>query len=453
MSHSETKYQNENISIDLTKQPGCRVKMDIIVSPGAVQSAHKKAIKSLSKEVSIPGFRKGKAPESLIVQNFGKQLESEWKDTVLRTAFDEALKLTQLPMFNKESIQDVKIKKISLEDGAELFISYDSAPEIPSIDPQKIQLKRPRTPSVEPKELENTIDEVLLANAEWTDITDRGAQEGDFIVLDIVTKEDHPRVLCQDTLFHLAKEKMGDWMHKLILGATSGQVVEGMSEKAKTEECQACEDGTHDHSHEDAEFIPTLCQITIKKIRVAKMPKLDDEFVQKHKFESVDHFKKILQERILLGKKQEQQQHLERIVESKILELYPFDIPHSLVQDKGFQRKKEILEELKTKIEDATALREKTNEIEHRVEERLENDFRLYFLARKLVDEQKIPIYEKDLQEEFMQQMSLRSSGGFSYVTDTMDTQELSNRLYHKVLINKALNYLIEHASWLEGSQ
>lgn len=70
-------FQNENISMTLTREPFCRVHLDVIVTPKAVKASHHQAMRNINKEVSVPGFRKGKAPESMVLKNFGSHVEKE----------------------------------------------------------------------------------------------------------------------------------------------------------------------------------------------------------------------------------------------------------------------------------------------------------------------------------------------------------------------------------------
>ena len=62
--------QNENVRFTIHHKPACIVEFDVEALEPLVKSAHKKAARTISKEVTLPGFRKGKAPEEMILKNF-----------------------------------------------------------------------------------------------------------------------------------------------------------------------------------------------------------------------------------------------------------------------------------------------------------------------------------------------------------------------------------------------
>ena len=75
MSTQETEPEvstvnNDNVTVTITKKPHCEIKFDIKVNPRPVAAAYQKALKNINKEVNIPGFRKGKAPEKLISEKY-----------------------------------------------------------------------------------------------------------------------------------------------------------------------------------------------------------------------------------------------------------------------------------------------------------------------------------------------------------------------------------------------
>ena len=56
----------------------------------------------VGKEVTLPGFRKGKAPEALVEKNYPKQIDSEWQKCIADLAFRDSVKLTKIPLLNNE---------------------------------------------------------------------------------------------------------------------------------------------------------------------------------------------------------------------------------------------------------------------------------------------------------------------------------------------------------------
>ena len=61
-------FENNNFKISVQEEPGCLVKLNVFVSPEQTNKNYKLAVKKINKEVSVPGFRKGKAPDSTVIR-------------------------------------------------------------------------------------------------------------------------------------------------------------------------------------------------------------------------------------------------------------------------------------------------------------------------------------------------------------------------------------------------
>ena len=105
MSHSAPAAEHELISDDVRvlvhRKPACRIEMDVKTSPQMVKEARKNAIKSVGKEVSIHGFRKGRAPEEIILKKFPNYVEKQLHKEIADLAFAAAQKEAKVPVLNK----------------------------------------------------------------------------------------------------------------------------------------------------------------------------------------------------------------------------------------------------------------------------------------------------------------------------------------------------------------
>src|ERR1700733_3030989 len=227
------EYSSDHVRVVAERKPGCRVKLDIQVTPLGAAAAYKKAIKSVNKEVSLPGFRKGKAPDNMVIKNFGKYVDQEWQEVLVQTAFKEALGLVKLYPLNEKSIQRPQIKKASQTDGAQIIIEYESNPEVPDIIPADLRLKRIERKNVSQKEIEDSCLQLRLHHSVWEEITDRPVEENDYAEIDIEDVENPGHYVCQNTLFEVKEGKMGDWMFRLIVGKNLFESVEGLSERSQ----------------------------------------------------------------------------------------------------------------------------------------------------------------------------------------------------------------------------
>ena len=163
----ESTFQNDNIQTNVKKLPGCRILLDVTVSPKAVAAAREKAVAAVRKKISLPGFRKGKAPDSMIRDKYAKSIDKESEDILLNTTFDEAIKLINIFPFNRNSVKSASVKSLSKEEGAKISYEYECAPHIPTISPNSLKIKNVEIKPVTEQQIERTIQNLSIQSGEW----------------------------------------------------------------------------------------------------------------------------------------------------------------------------------------------------------------------------------------------------------------------------------------------
>lgn len=443
-TNNQDHFQNDNISVTVKREPGCRVHLDIKVTPQAVRAARSKALKSINKEVSIPGFRKGRAPEAVVEERFANYIDKEWRQTVLETSFSEAINLIKIFPFTKDSVYSANLKSISLDEGATLSYEFEERPHLPPISPHELsQLHVPPVPRqpVKDADINHVIDDLCLRHAEWNDVNDRPVQEGDFVDIDIDILSEPARNACTDARLAVAPGKMEGWMRRLIVGMTPGQTVEGMSEKEdKHKDCHGCDDPTHHHNEE---FKPALCRFTVHAIKQAKIPPFDDELAKKFGANGADDLKEKVKTNLNRRAEEEQKNSQRVLMQQALLNKYHVDVPRSFVQNAGKNQRKQIIDSLRADgVAESEILAEATK-IEEEISRRAQHDFQLHFLLQNIAHENKIAVADDEVMMEYLQHMWQQKSGQ-SQSQLPENPEEAKAQIHTQLLLLKTLDFLLE---------
>lgn len=164
---------------NITKVSDSHLKVAVAVDKDAWKDAQAKAFDKEAEKVTVPGFRKGKAPKALVAERIGQ--EAIWN-----TAIDSLLSTVLVGIISEENIQpfyrpDVSVTKLS---GDELELVYDII-TIPSVTLGAytgLSAKK-EAPSVTDKEVDDAIADMLKGNAEL-EVVDREAKIGDTTIID-----------------------------------------------------------------------------------------------------------------------------------------------------------------------------------------------------------------------------------------------------------------------------
>ena len=132
--------QQTDVTTIVHRKPACHIELEVKASPALVLAARKEAIKKIGKEVTFPGFRKGHAPEEMVVKKYSSAIESQWHKSIADAAFSAAQLQARVPLLSHTPVT-FDLKKHSLEEGAEIVFSFDTEPEVPTVDPKLFQVK------------------------------------------------------------------------------------------------------------------------------------------------------------------------------------------------------------------------------------------------------------------------------------------------------------------------
>ncbi|MBS0605004.1 MAG: trigger factor [Verrucomicrobia bacterium] len=378
--------QNDKVRFTIHYKPACVVEFDVEAFEPLIKAAHKKAAKAIAKEVVLPGFRKGKAPEELIIKNFSKEVDKEWQQEIANACFQECGKLAQVPVLHRDAKITYKMKSHS-PSGALLILTFETEPKVPHVDPKQMQLKAIKRPEVNEDKINETIRQVQLFFANWHHVHDRPVQEGDFVLLDVDVIEETPSTpLFSNTRFEVTEKSMAQWMRELVMGKKAGDSMEGTSVPDQ------------DASAEDKEGLtPKKVRVTIKAIDTATLPALDDDFVKKLGVSTVAEMKTNITD---LLNKQADAHVLEaqrELASEFLLTQYPFDLPATLIEKETQFRFRQLLQDADfQKYWESLSAEERTKTIKT-VYEQSEKAVRMFYLCRQIVADAKIRIDASDI--------------------------------------------------------
>jgi trigger factor len=158
-----------------------RTTLEIEVPAEEVQEAFAAVTRSYTKKASIPGFRKGRAPEAVVQKRFGDQIKEDVLEALLPDALAAAVEERKLLVLGRPHIEDLKWEPPGpIRFSARLDLK-------PPVDPGEYKGVPVEDHPAEPAddEVSSVIDRIREAHAEFHPIEGRSAAPGDFAVADI----------------------------------------------------------------------------------------------------------------------------------------------------------------------------------------------------------------------------------------------------------------------------
>ncbi len=433
---AQNHFKNENLSVEVEFQPGCQIVGHVSVEPAPVGAAYQSALKKVSKQVSLPGFRKGKAPTQLIESQFAKYVEQEWHDEVMRTSFAEMLKLVGRQPLNERAIHRPKVESCCRKEGAKIVFTYEAEPEVPEIKEDGLEIASVEKKPVEDDAVEKATRELRLHHATWEKVEEeRAVEEGDFIDVDIENiGVDPAQSICKDRRFEVVEGKIGAWLKELVIGMKVGESREGES----TVDPKAPEEVK-------AKFEPTKCKVTLNAIQKPTLPELDEEFAKKMGLKKAEELVEKVREQLEKDEEARVQNERKELLQDKLLEAYPFEVPVSLKESERSLRIKERIRELVSQGLSEEAIKGKEKEIEEEVAQEVDAALRIFFLLRKHAEKEGIRVTNEETANALMREMYR-----FPISEKTKKPEvppEVYAQVFSNLLIDKVKKHLLDKVS------
>ncbi len=434
VTDTKQEFQNDKIRLKVTQQPYCLVTLDIEIGPEETKNTFAKAVKAINKEVSLPGFRKGHAPDKLITQHYAKYVDEEWKRILSITALNHATELAQIKAFSETRVPAPTFHKLDKETGAELTFTLEREPVVTIPDPSHFSLESKQPRVITHKDEERELRSILFSQTTWEEITDRAVQENDYIDIDIDTLESPSVSLCRDSRFQVTQGMMPNWMRKLVIGLTPGQHSEGISER---------DEETMDEAIL-ADFKPTPCRITVKTIFQTELPPIDDLLAKKVGAENVDDLKHKIRHRLENEARSEVEHNLLTQLIGQLLEKFPIDAPASLIEHEMLIKQANLMNAVLKDNDSPAELREKIKAVKATAQEAGEEWAKLTLFGTTYAKSHDLQITQGELYTEWLVQ-----SKGFKpplemTIEANMTPELIQRSLYLTVVTIKALRHFLE---------
>ncbi len=312
-------------------------KLTIEVSAEEFETALDKAYKKNKNKISLPGFRKGKAPRAMIEKMYGTGVFYEdAADDLIPGAYESAAKESELEIVAQPSIDVTQIEK-----GKPFIFTATVAvkPEVTLGDYKGIEVEK-KTAEVTDEELQAEIDKVRESNSRMITVEDRAVQDGDITTIDFegfVDGEPFEGGKGENYPLTIGSHSFIDNFEEQLIGKNIGEETEvnvTFPEQYQAEELQGK---------------PAVFKVTIKEIKVKELPELDDDFAQDvSEFDTVDEYKEDLKKKLLENKEAALKREKEEDVVGKIIENATMEIPDPMVDTQVRQMVQEFSQRIQS---------------------------------------------------------------------------------------------------------
>ena len=355
----------------------------------AVEAAYQRQ----KKNISMPGFRKGKVPRKMCERTYGENVFYEDAINALLN-----MELPALIIDNELNVVDtpkVGVTAVSKEDGVTMKVICVTKPEI-SLDGYK-GIEAPKVvKEVTDEDVDQQIENMRQRNARVVSVDDRAAEIGDEVNLNF-------EGFFGDEAFEGGKGEN----YQLKLG--SGQFIPGFEDQVAGHKIGENFDVTvkfpEDYQMEEYAGKEAVFHCLINSISHEELPELDDEFVKDTSdFDTVDELKADVRKKLEENAENAAANSFENAVTLKLMEKVTDPIPHCMFEHRADSLMNQFANQLKAQGVSLGLYLQYTgmdqDALKETYLERAENEVKLRLALEKITELEKLEVSDEDLEAE-----------------------------------------------------
>lgn len=297
------------------------VKFNMEISAEEFEAGIVKAYQKEKGKFVVDGFRKGKVPRKIIEARFGEDVFFEEAiNLILQEEYPKAVDELGLAVINRP---DLDIDGIKKGEGFVVNVTVEVYPEIEVKDYKGVEIEK-ISEELDEDAVEKELEALQKRNARLVSV-DREAQDGDTVIID------YAGFVGEDQFEGGTAEN-----YSLKLG--SGAFIPGFEEqlvgKKAGEEVEVKVTFPEEYHAPDLAGKEAVFKCKVHEVKAEELPKLDDDFASDvSEFDTLDEFKKDLQEKLEESAKKTAVQRMQDAAVRAVVDANDFDIPEVIVDD------------------------------------------------------------------------------------------------------------------------
>jgi trigger factor len=413
-------------------EASCRRELELEIPAEEVSKKIESVAKEFARLATIPGFRRGKAPVSLIRRRFADDIKGEVLQTLVPERVEKAVAEQKLT-----PVSQPKVDKLDFNEGQPLKFRavFEVMPEFELGSYKALQLEVPAMDITE-EDLKKTLDEMRDRAATFAPVEGRAIQDGDFAQVKLLgTPEGGGDPLqAESVLCHIGAEETMEPFNTNLKGASVGE-----------------------HKNLDVEYPadypdPKLAgkkyhyAVEVLGIKTKKLPDLNDDFAKDvSDATTLEDLKKRVREGLEHERDHKHKELLHEKVLAELVKLHDFPVPESLVEQQMDVRLERVVRSLAAQGVDPRAVNVDWVALRRRQADRARDDVKAELIIDRIASAESIDVSEEDVSRE-LEHMAGHSGESAEALRARLTKQGTLDRMKAKLRSDKTLDWIEQNA-------
>ncbi|MEI7541967.1 MAG: trigger factor [bacterium] len=373
---------------EVKDEKNCRKVIEVKVEKERVDTVYTKVFNSFKENARIEGFRKGKAPEAMILSKFKKDIDEEVTKELVPETYNEVMKALNLNVVTYPMLQEVT----PTEDGISYKIVVEVNPEFELKEYKKIKVEDKKLKEVTDLDVNKELDRLRQYRGKLKDSLSDTAKDGYYVTIAMagfVDGKAEASMTSESQFLQIGAGSMIKDLESGLIGMKLGQEKD-ISVTFPADYFEKAFAGKH-----------AVIKAKLNSIKELEMPEMTDAFAKEISGkETVAELKNLIKDNMSKQAEEDIRSFKVDQIIKKLNEMHSFELPQGLVDEeitniinryqKNLQQQGLTLQALGMTMED---LRTKSKK-------QAEDNLKSIYILRKIAEAEKIDVLDADVEIE-----------------------------------------------------
>jgi trigger factor len=427
-----------------------RKEIKIEIEAADVRAEFERVTQEYARAVTVPGFRKGHAPVTVVRTRYKKDIQGDVLKRLVPEAVEQAIEESGFQVIGQPDVHldNENLDKLGQEP-ITLHAHVEVMPELALGEYKGIEAAR-RTRPVTDEEIEQVIENLREASASLQPVEDRPAQEGDTVTVDIrgryVEPAEEEDINVSDVDVVLGSEGVLPEFNENLDGVQPDEV--------KSFTVKYPDDFGPGGRAQDGEERKGLAgktieyTATVSAVRRKEVPALDDDWVKslgEEEVETVEGLRARVRENLSKSAEQESEHRLRDEVLGQLIERHRFEVPETIVSYQANQLLQSMIRDMISRGADPRTQDINWEAMRDLVRERAGDDVRGTMLLERVAEAENIEVTQDEIDAE-IESVAEASRQSVEQVRAALTKQGGERSIADRLRNRKALDFLVQHA-------
>ncbi len=417
----------------------CRKLLRLELDVQAVDAAFEAMTREIQQEVTLPGFRPGKAPRAMVAKTHAKTIADEVRRKLVNDTYRKAILDAKLEVVAGPDIEEVQFGQ---GQAMQFTATIDTAPvfELPNYKGLKATKEVGQVTDVD---IDRAIEMLRGQRVEYKDV-ERPVQTGDFMVVDYTaTTDGQPLTAIAPTARGLTKQT-GFWMQ-----VAEGQFIPGFTEQligaVKGESRTVNVDFPADFVSAPLQGRKGVYEVTLTQVKEKHLPEVDLTFAKSWGAESLE----VLRVGIHTDLQAEAEKRRMRDVRTQLIkqleDAVTCDLPESMVESVTREVVYEVVKENQQRGVSKDDIAEHKNEIFELANNSAKGRVKISFLLGKVAEKEGLRVTDEKFGQRITAMAAKNQVSPQKFYNDVKRNNGL-NQIHEQLLLELAVDCLVANA-------